>query len=181
MSASIPENIDPTIVALFPSDDTPVDPQDEFDALERSIDDFPADSDLVVTSQERPPLGKSWKFAFAPTVGFVTNRGQGPLATFGIDTLKGWIDKCLHTARGAHPIHPPNYGVVDPFSLIGKHFDSHEQASYEDRVIEALLFHPRIAAVRDFGTSFDPDDEVLSIEMTVVLDDDTAVPVGVTL
>lgn len=179
MSNQIPENQNPAVQTLFPGDDQPADPQVEFDALERGIDDFPEDSDLIVVSAERPPLGKSWRFSFVQG-GFGT-AGAGPIPTAGAETLKGWVDKVMHTEQGAHPIHPPEYGVVAPFSLLGTQFNSHEQSSYEERVRNAILFHPRVADVRDFATDYDPDDEVLNVQMTVVMDDGSAVPIGVSI
>lgn len=177
MSTQEPQN--PTISGLFPADDTPASAQEEFDTFERSIE---AEPDVIVSLDDKPPLGRSWEFSFWPPQGFVTKPGgHGPTGTFGEDTLRHWIDKCLHTDRGAHPIHPPGYGVEGAFAMIGRPLESTELATYEGRVRDALLFHPRITDVTDFDMTLDPDEEDVAITMTVVLDDETELSVEVTL
>jgi hypothetical protein len=98
------------------------------------------------------------------------------LETRGISTLQGWIEKCLRTARGAHPIHPEDYGIEMPDNAIGRAHDF--DTDLELRIREALQFHPRIADVTDFVREDDPDDEFITVSFTVVLDDDSSFPLN---
>jgi hypothetical protein len=109
---------------------------------------------VVVADAAPPPLGRSWPFDFGSEQ-FVRSRGV-PLETRGTATLLGWIDKCLHTARGALPIHPPAYGLVDPDSIFGKPVAELSAQELEERFRDALTFHPRIADVTNMQIRTDP-------------------------
>jgi hypothetical protein len=177
---STQEDQNPRIISLFPGDDEPATPDEEFENFERSVEDEP--SDVIVALDDKPPLGRSWAFNFGTPQGFENKPGgKGPTQTFGLDTLRHWIDKVMHTDRGAHPIHPPEYGVEGAFAMIGRSAESPEFASYEQRLREALLFHPRITDLTDFEVEIDPDDEVVTVTLTVTVDDETELPVAVTL
>ena len=104
-------------------------------------------------------------------------RNRGPVETRGIDTLRGWIAKCLVTSRGAHPIHPDGYGMESPFDMIGSTFTEFDTSDLEDRIREALTFHPRISGIEDFETEFAEGDEALFVAFQVLLDNEESLPI----
>jgi len=163
---------------VFP--EPPLSPEEELAALGASI--VSADEGgIVVSTDERIPIGVSWSFDFLSNE-FLTGTSRGPLETRGEHTLYGWMEKCLRTDRGAHPaIHPPGYGLVRPFDMIGLPVAHAVGSDLEARITDALLFHPRIVAVRDFDFQVDPNDDLILAAFTVILDDDTELPVQVTL
>lgn len=125
------------------------------------------------------PFGKSWAFDFAGAARFVPVLGRGPLQTNGTDTVRFWIEKCLRTPRGSHPVHGPEYGVDGLEGLIGSPGGDPDVAlRVSEAVADALTFHPKVAEVRDFDLLFDPDEEVLELSFTVVLDDDDEIAVS---
>jgi phage baseplate assembly protein W len=171
---------------FLPADDPSPEPDAELDAFEDSLTADDALLDDVVIDEQPPPLGRSWAFDF-DSGSFLWGTGQGPLETRGLATLRGWIEKCLYTPRGL-AIHPPDYGVEDLDEVIGMSVAEAGSAGLEDRIREALLFHPRIQDVTDFdafaGTAENDDDDVLYVSFTVVTDDGDlenfdALPLGV--
>jgi hypothetical protein len=175
MSELIPESEYDDVGSLLPSEDTPLSPEGELALAESSLDAIDTD-DLIVQEEEPPPLGKSWSFDFQRNRFQRTEQAHGPQATSGLRTLEAWIEKCLRTDRGAHPVHSDAYGVDDPFGMIGHPVESALPDDYPDRVTRALLAHPHIADVRRFRSEFDPDDDVLLVSFLVVLLDETAIP-----
>lgn len=159
----------------------PVNPDDALQDLEASFQGVSAPADVVVVEEQPPPLGLSWAYDF-PRERFLLAQGQhGPLTTHGTETLIGWMEKVLRTSRGAHPIHPPGYGVLGRNELIARLVEGAPVAEFERRIRDALKFHPRISDVQDFDYSFDPNDEWVAISFTVIREDDTRLPVATTL
>jgi|1185.fasta_scaffold84709_2 phage baseplate assembly protein W len=176
--------------SFLPPDDDPIpDPDEELDGLEddeaeRFIDSDEA-PDVVVLDEPPPPLGLSWAFSFEAHT-FLRGGLSGPLETRGLATLRGWIEKCLQTERGQHPIHPPDYGLERP-DILGEPVGDEAAADLEEAVRDALLFHPRITDVTEFevymgevDSSDDPnlivsDDEALYVSFTVVTDDEETI------
>lgn len=142
----------------------------------QTLDQAPANEDVIVEEVSPPPFGRSWAFDFS-IPGFTTEQGSGPLETRGLDTLRGWIAKCLVTARGAHPIHPDAYGLERPFDLIGQPFDAFNNSDLEDRIINALTFHPRISGIEEFATYFEEGDDALYVGFRVLLDNEEELPI----
>lgn len=171
-------DIDPT--AFLPEDDFIAPDADvELDALEDegaggavllSPDD---EADLVIAESPPAPLGRSWAFDFDKGT-FLRNGGRGPLETRGLATLRSWIEKCLYTDRGAHPVSPPEYGVDGLTDIIGDPMNEGVVAGLEERIRDALLFHERITDVRDFahylGSVEGGDEEIVYISFTVLTD-----------
>jgi hypothetical protein len=162
----------------LPADDRPPDADEDLDLLDDAlISGFPESDEDILDTATPPPLGRSWAFDFSRG-GFLFGHETGPtavgahspLSTHGFDTLKGWIDKCLHTERGAHPIHPDGYGMVRPFDLIGEQVAGAPVADLEQRVRDALTFHPRIVDVVDFAADIDLEREYINATFTVVTD-----------
>jgi hypothetical protein len=101
---------------------------------------------VVKDASAPPPLGRTWAFDLRKGE-FVRIGSQGPRAIYGAITLLQWIEKCLHTERGALPIHPPGYGLEDPQSIYGRPIRDLSKQELQRKIQDALTFHPRIAAV----------------------------------
>lgn len=155
-------------VELF-EEQPPGEAADAFALAEEGVD---AD-DLVVSIEPPPePIGRSWAFDFSAKR-FVL-AGHAPLETRRTQTLRYWIEKCLRTPQGGVPIEPADYGFDSPTDIFGDQFDSADIGTLEDRVREALLFHPSITGIEEFTAAQSiEDEEVLEVAFTVVLDDDT--------
>lgn len=179
-----PENQDEVVEQLLPIDDVPLEPEEELELLDDELESFPDADDIVVTEEEPPPIGRSWAFDFQHNRFERGVRAQGPLETHGQTTLRYWVEKCLRTARGAHPIHPEDYGMNDPTGNFGLPLAEAKGANLEGDIRDALTFHPNIVDVTDFYSASNPDEDYLAVSFTVVLDDETAlqfteVPIGV--
>jgi hypothetical protein len=160
-----------------PEQPSPVDTTDalaDIESLYAGVSDPP---DLIVVEDDAPPIGLSWAFDFGENR-FISGvgSGRGPLQTHGLATLITWAEKCLRTARGAHPIHPPGYGLVRPNDLWGKPVTGAPVAEMEARIRDALTFHPRITDVEDFEFDFDPNDEWVNVAFTMIVDEEVLVP-----
>ena len=164
-----------------PAAPEPVDPDSAIADLEADFQATTAPPEVIVVQDEPPPIGRSWAFDFTQEQ-FLTNvRSHAPLETRDIATLILWAEKCLRTARGAHPIHPPGYGLQDPHGLIGQVITGAPVADLEARIRDALTFHPRIVDIQDFEYGFDPTDEWIAVSFTVVLDNDNLIPMNTSL
>lgn len=143
------------------------------DAVAQAEEELAArdDDDAVFDTVEEPvPLGRSWQFDFS-TGRFVRSRSGAIAQTRGLDTLRSWILKALHTPRGASPALPDSFGIDGGGlnSLLGGSTDE-DVAQIAELITDALTTHPRIAAVRDFTVAL--DDEAAAISFRVVLDND---------
>jgi hypothetical protein len=145
---------------LIPPDPGLINPDLQLDAALAPVVD--ADPDAPI------PFGKSWRFDFV--AGQFVKDGTAPQQTYELDSLIMWIEKTARTARYAHPIYSDQYGVEEPYELIGQQVSEALLTAYEDGLTEALLVHDRIVAVEGFGFSQDPFDEVLYASFTVVVD-----------
>lgn len=134
-------------------------------------------ADLVVEGVPPHPPGRSWAYDFVRRRFVSAPQQHGPLETHGIETLKQWIEKCLLTARGAHPIYSEDYGIELPNDLVGVSADTFPDAIYESRISEGLLAHERITSIEDFAAVYDPMEEFVLVSFTCVLDDGTRFPV----
>jgi hypothetical protein len=145
--------------------------------LEQQLATFPSQADLVVTAPQAVPIGRSWAYDFVEGKFITSVRARGALGTRDLATLKTWIEKALRTARGAHPVSPPGYGMLPPTSadLVGMQVGI-IPADIEDRVRDAVTFHPRIVDATDFAYAWSDDDDFLLINFSAILDDQTAVP-----
>jgi hypothetical protein len=166
VSSFVPEPQD-DLGILLPILDEPQDELAEIEALTDEIDALDSD-DLIVEEDERPPLGRSWGFDFQRGR-FIRAGGKGPLSIHGIHTLEQWIEKCLRTARYAHVVHSPRFGIDRPFSMFGQPAAAFPD-DYEDRVREGLLNHPRIDDVTDFVVETDAADDFAQVSFTVHFD-----------
>jgi hypothetical protein len=176
MSGAFPES-DQEAAQLVPADDEPLTAEESAAALDASFDTFRDEDDLVVSVPAPTPVGRGWDFDFAKRRFVIGRFGHGPVETHGETTLKVWIEKCLNTDRGAHPIHSDDYGMERPFDEVGMPLSMLPSSDYERRIREALIFHDRIVDVRDFDLDTDPDDEAVGVTFSVVLDDDTTISI----
>jgi hypothetical protein len=152
-------------------------PDEAGDAFARAEEGVESD-DLVVSVEPPPaPLGRSWAFDFSAKR-FVM-AGHAPVETRREQTLLYWIQKCLLTPQGGSPIEPADYGFDSPTNIFGDQFDSSDIGTFEDRVREALLFHPSITGIENFRLEPDADDEeAAQVFFEAVLDDDTRLDVA---
>jgi hypothetical protein len=160
---------------------TSLQPQDVLDEDEEleAIDAAEAEAEageLVVPAEPPPPLGRSWAFDFSSGQ-FVPARAGAPTPTYGLATLRGWIEKCLRTRRGAHPVHDDDYGVDIPDEIWGGNLDHDALGDLAQDVEDALLQHPRIMRVVGFRLEgYDDEEEgALEVSFTVILDDESEV------
>lgn len=134
-------------------------------------------TDPIVEDTTPQPLGRGWAFDWA--TGQFHRHNNQPVSVFGIDNLTVWIEKTLRTARLAHLIYSDNYGI-EYVEIVGHTFEAATAGLYANAVSDALTVHDRIASVKDFRFSYDPDvdDEALQCSFTVVLDAGSALTVG---
>jgi len=158
------------VVAFLPTADEPLTGKEQLDALQQALDPE-GQVDLVVSNDPPPPVGRSWAFDFETNRFVRSANGKGPAGTTGEATLRKWVEKCLSTARGAHPIHPPGYGLLNKDDVIGGPVAA-VPVDLETRIRDALTFHPRIVNVTDFGVDYELDDDYVSVRFTVVTDRD---------
>jgi hypothetical protein len=178
VSVLFPEEPDDFVEQILPSDDEPLAEDEELAELEDSLDTLPDEDDLIITAPPPDPVGRSWAYDFQHRHFVHASGGHAPVATFGEATMRGWIEKVLHTDRGAHPIHPDEYGIERSGGIFGGPVAQFPTGDYEHRIREALLFHPRIVDVGSFAWDIDPMDEAISCEFVVTLDDETEIELG---
>jgi hypothetical protein len=152
---------------LLPIQEQPLAPDDAFTRYEESLDRRPDATDLVVVQEEPPPLGRGWAYDFQRRQFIRSATAHGPLETHGLTTLEMWVEKCLRTARGAHPIYSDDFGIELPADFFGGPVSSFPDDLFRDRVIDALTKHPRIIDVTDFAFDYDPDEEWVAASFTV--------------
>lgn len=164
-----------------PSSVPPVSPDDALADLEATFGQSVDPPQIVVVQDAPPPIGRSWAFNWDTLSFDVGQNGDSPQVISGLLTLVQWAEKCLRTERGSHPIHPPEYGLVGLHALWGSSIQAVALHELEENIADALTFHPRITAVSDFDSDFDPGDEWIAISFTLIVDDDTRLPVTTTL
>lgn len=159
----------------FPDDLDPASTLDLLDA--RLTDPSLPPPDLIVTDTPPPPLGRSWRFDFV-SQRFVSTT-SGVAETRGLATLRVWIEKCMRTDRGAHPIYSDDYGMVRPFDMIGMQLSDISKDDLEQRITDALTMHPSIVSIEDFDMTYNTDgDDALFVSFTVILTDQQTIAVS---
>lgn len=146
------------------------------DALAASdaVLDLDAGGEPILVEEPPPPLGRS--LALDTATGQLLTGGHGPVEVYGEANLRFWMDKAMHTVAGAHPVHPPGYGMDRPLVDYLAEPESAGGELIED-LTEALLFHPLIAEITDVTAEVREDIanawNVLEIGFTYVLSDET--------
>lgn len=176
----MPETVTPSQFedfALVPDDELLVDPDEELTDAFREADDPELDPEV----QEPPtlPLGRSWHFDFVNKR--LVKYGVSVAETHELETLKMWILHTLVVGRFSSPIYKDDYGMDDPFLLIGEIDTPELRAEYREQVIEALMQHDRILAVDSFTFDRDPDKDYLDVSFVVLLDDEEKIEIKVPL
>lgn len=93
-------------------------------------------------------------------------RGGAPRIITGLEAVKVWVWKTLHTNRFLHAIYSSSYGC-DAYLLIGKPYTEQLKNAEAVRYIkECLQINPYISDVSDVDVSFDGD--LLKISCTVI-------------
>lgn len=162
-----PEPQDFEAPTLLPVQAEPLTPDDALARFEEGVDRTLSADDLVVVEEDPPPLGRSWAYDFHKRQFLGGPVSHGPLTIRGISTLEQWIEKCLITARGAHPIYSDNFGIDLPADLFGGTTVLFPRDLFIDRVRDALTRHPRITNVDGFAINVDPDEEFVAASFTV--------------
>lgn len=117
-----------------------------------------------------PPLGVSWLYDMGAER-FVLHGGR-PQQTRGEATLIGWIDKFLHTQKGALPVHPSWFGMTDPYGIFGRPVrELSAQALLVD--MKDMTNHPNIADVVDVELVTSDEDDAAWLEVQVLTDPPT--------
>lgn len=162
-----------------PQNPDDLDPAATLDVLdERLVNPGAPPPDLIVTDASPPPLGRSWAYDFVAQQ-FVTSPAGGVADTHGLATLRVWIEKCLRTERGAHPIHSDDYGMVRPFDMIGMQLTDISKQDLEQRISDALTMHPSILSIDKFQMSYSTDgDDALYVSYIVTLADGQSISVS---
>jgi len=150
----------PTVV---PFDGEIADPEADFEGLLTVFD--PAAQDIRVVDSGK--VGKSWAFDFLRSR-FIPRR-SGPLRTNGLTSLRYWIEKCLRSERGAAAVWPDEYGTVGTSDFYGQVWRTEYSVLLEERVAEALSFHPRISRIENFTVKYDRGSTIVQVSFHVVL------------
>lgn len=174
------EEPDEQVDQLLPEDDEPLDEDEALEELDAAIEALP-DDDLVVTADAPAPIGRSYGFDVHARRFITGPNGHSPIPTYGDGTLRTWIAMTMNTDMGAHPIFSDDYGMEHLGEGFGGPTALFPTGDYEQRIREALTFHPRIVGVRDFEWDLDPADDAVAVDFTVDVDDSSDIRVGVTL
>jgi hypothetical protein len=164
---------------LLPDDEIDIDPDAELADAFR-IEPDAGEIDQALEPPQPLPLGRSWMFD--PVAGRFAVAGGSPIETRGVESVKAWIICLLYTMRGAHPVLDPDYGIDNPFAMIGKPEAEISNQQYQDEVTAALLRDDRIAAVSAFTFEHEAGSDTTVVRFIVQLrySDDT-IPIGVPL
>jgi hypothetical protein len=156
------------VPTLLPTQEEPLAPDDAFRRYEESLDERPDSVDLIVTEEPPTPVGRSWAYDFAGKTMLRTAGSSGPLVTHDDETLRQWIEHTLRVARGAHPIYSDDYGLDLPADFRSGPVSHFPLDEYERAVTDALTVHRAIEALEDFAFSYDPMQEYVAVDFTVV-------------
>lgn len=154
---------------LLPADDAEVTPEEDVAAAVASALNAQAPEELAPVGTE--PYGRSWAFDFAR--GRFVRDGNAPRVTTGLDTLRLWCLTALVSARYAHGVFTPEFGMEEPEGTIGVAGNLREVASdYGAHLQDALLVHDRVASVDEYEWAFDAAAGALIVSFIVVTDED---------
>lgn len=155
-------------MAELPTDDLLLTEDEEFDAAFFDPDaEYDEEPEIEVAPRA---YGRTWQFDLA--TGRIAKYGDRPVEISGLDNLRQWIDIAMNTTSLAHPIFPDDYGMDDPYNMVGEEYSPALEADYQDQIITALTFHDRIVGVDNFNFQFDSDEQVVYVTFTVRVDDE---------
>jgi Protein of unknown function (DUF2634) len=163
---------------LQPVDPDVVTPEEALAASEAGV--LAEDEATVIIEEAPPPLGQAIAMDFESHS--IIADGHGPKLVRRQLALRQWIEKCLRTHRGAHPIHPEGYGMNEAINdLLGQSAGVVSLGEVEEEIREALLFHPSISDVTNFQVAIANPDEVTGdatgeLSFLVVQNDGSVLP-----
>jgi len=161
----------PSVQSFLPSAYALVDPLTGLADLEDALVTGEAPADLVVAPQTPDPVGIAPNFNF-DLKRFVPTVVSGTSFTRGTETLKARIVVALSVGRGALAIFDDDFGMEQPFDMLGLPITDPVWADLEDRVRDALTYYDEVADVTDFEIISDPlADSAVVVNFTVVQTD----------
>lgn len=160
--------------SLSPTEDVPVSPAEQLEAAARSALEDPVSVAVAAPERIVTPYGMSWQFDFSNRR-FVREENS-PVQAHGEHALEQWVQACLHTVAGAHPIFSRFFGVQDYSAIFGTANPEEMIADLDRRFRMALTQHDRIAAVDAMEITWDPGEGIVYIrKLDVVTDQANAV------
>lgn len=143
---------------LLPADDV-LDPADDLGASAASaLEQIPA----AAAAEPVEPLGRTWLFDY--NAGRFVRDGTAPREVRSRQALGVWAGLALKTARGAHAVFSPQFGMDDPDGVIGAAADAQDKANdWQADAIDALLVHDRIASIENVVVEFAVDEGVFYV------------------
>lgn len=163
----MPETLDDTKIdnfTLLPADDPSLTADEELDGAFIDVEGDPA-IDVAFAEPLPAPYGRTWQFDIR--AGRFVTYGAAPVELHGKESLKQWIDFTLNIAAGAHSIFPREYGMENPYSLIGQEYSPALEAEFQEDVEQALSVHDRIESVGEFLFRHDDNDVIIYYAFTV--------------
>lgn len=123
------------------------------------------------------PYGRSWSFDFVER--HMVRRGGSPAEVEGVGALIQWCLMAVYSVRYAHAVFSDNFGIEQPYDLIGLADPTPYVLDFERRLRAALTVHDRIVDVQNYKARYDPAQGVLTIEhFEVVTDEEQVIPLG---
>lgn len=154
---------DPDIEELLP-EDAEEDEAELLQLVDAGYDEEDLEGDVEVTETEPAPVGRTWSFDF--NAGRFVMQGRSPQTLRGDAALKAWIEKALHSVKGASVVHHPDYGMEMPLSDYLS-ADPEETFELEADIQTALTFHPAITGVEDIEIAVvDSEDGDATVEIS---------------
>jgi hypothetical protein len=150
---------------------------DEFELIPAEADDFTPDEELadlvapddvedVESGEEAIPLGRTWQMNYD-----TGTMGARPLPIGGYQSVVMIAQLALRTKRGLHEIFDDDFGLDRPDVQLGQVDTAEYRALMQRDVVETLLTcHERITRVGDFLFTYNPDDEVMYVDLSIEID-----------
>jgi hypothetical protein len=130
-------------------------------------------------AEEAPiPYGRSWAFDFVNRR--MVRRGDAPARVQDTDALIQWCLMAIYSVRYAHAVFSDNFGIEQPYDLLGLADPTPFVLDFENRLRAALTVHDRIVDIQNYEAEYDPAQGVLTIKHFDVVTDEEGVviPVG---
>jgi hypothetical protein len=150
--------------SLIPSDAPTLSAEEELDLAVQDVDFEDRD---IETPDLPEPFGRS--FAFDHTENRLVRVGTTPAYTRDLDVLKQKILMALRVARGAHTCFTEDFGMNDPYVLIGEFPSAELRSQYARDVEDTLLLLDRVTDVTTEWVDLDPE----NLELLIVVETDS--------
>jgi hypothetical protein len=157
---------------LIPTEEGLSAEQDLQAAAEAALAPAPAEAEAAPA-----PYGRSWAFDFVNRR--MVRRGDAPAEVEGVDALVQWCLMAVYSVRYAHAVFTDNFGMEQPYQLLGLADPTPYVLDMERKLKSALTVHDRIVNVQNYRASYDPTQGVLFIEhFEVVTDEEDVIPIS---